>query len=698
MAIRIPILTSFDPKGLKAANTALAGLSSSVTSLTRNFALVGAGIAAGTALLGKAVMSASQFEAEFEGVNQVFKEAAGSVQAFADQAAKSAGLSATEALQASKTFGLFATGAGLGVQEAAKFSTTMVQLAGDLGSFNDVPTADALAAIQSGLMGQSEPLRRFGVFLDAARLRQEALNMGIYNGTGPLTTQQKMMASYSAILAQTTVQQGDFVAYGDTLGNQLKTISGDFQNLTKDIGQMLIPVITEAMPQIKEMALVIGEQLKKAIGSIDWKATIQAVIDFTSFLVANAETIAKVVAAIFILNTAFKLMAVASGIAKVAIALQTWVTAQLATGMTIATVATNILSAAMRLIPFVAIATGIALVVNGIMNIGNEAGKSSHNVRVLNGQITAGADKATASANQYVKVAGGFRLIENAADDAADAVDAFNKPKDSVARNRRNALREENRRLGKIPGSKASSGLFDFSSLLSTFTGDAASSGGGSSLVDELNKELDKLAKEAERAAREAEKSMQKIEADAQAERERAAAAEQAVLDQRQNAYQSFTDSVKQLFGQIKDSILSSFNLPTLGNSVNSITRNIGKLLERTKGFASSISRLSGMGLNSALLQQVIQAGPMQGSQLAAALVGGGAGFINQLNRAYGEFGDLAGGIAGVGTTGAFAGQQTINNYSIAVTGGLATGADVGRAVVNAISSYERQSGAAWRA
>jgi hypothetical protein len=173
---------------------------------------------------------------------------------------------------------------------------------------------------------------------------------------------------------------------------------------------------------------------------------------------------------------------------------------------------------------------------------------------------------------------------------------------------------------------------------------------------------------------------------------------ELAILEKRKSAYESFSDAVKNVFSQIKDSILSSFNLPTLGNSVNSITRNISKLLERTKGFARSISQLSGLGLNSALLQQVIQAGPMAGSQLAAALVGGGGSFISQINRAYNEFGDLAGGIAGTGTMGAFGSQQTINNYSIEVTGGLATGSDVGRAVVNAIRDFERQSGAAWRA
>jgi hypothetical protein len=83
---------------------------------------------------------------------------------------------------------------------------------------------------------------------------------------------------------------------------------------------------------------------------------------------------------------------------------------------------------------------------------------------------------------------------------------------------------------------------------------------------------------------------------------------------------------------------------------------------------------------------------------LAASLASGGSGVISQINQAYSEFGGLASGIAQTGTAGAFANRQTINNYSIAVTGGLATGADVGRAVVNAISSYERQSGAAWRA
>jgi vacuolar-type H+-ATPase subunit E/Vma4 len=179
---------------------------------------------------------------------------------------------------------------------------------------------------------------------------------------------------------------------------------------------------------------------------------------------------------------------------------------------------------------------------------------------------------------------------------------------------------------------------------------------------------------------------------------EEAQRAEEQRLEKRRAAYQSFADSVKSIFGQIKNSILSSFNLPTLGNSVNAITRNISKLLEKTKSFAKNITQLSGLGLNSALLQQVIQAGPIQGSQLASAIVSGGGAFISQLNAAYGEFGNLASGIAGVGTRSEFANQEVVNNYyQIEVSGGVGSGPTIGKAIVDAIKSYERTSGAVWQ-
>jgi hypothetical protein len=111
----------------------------------------------------------------------------------------------------------------------------------------------------------------------------------------------------------------------------------------------------------------------------------------------------------------------------------------------------------------------------------------------------------------------------------------------------------------------------------------------------------------------------EQVAAQEQAARELAAAQEQARrkeeerLRKRDDAYKSFANSVKSTFGGIKQSILSSFSLPNLGNSVNSITKNIKKLLDQTKNFARNITSLSKQGLTNDLLQQVIAAGPMQG-------------------------------------------------------------------------------------
>jgi vacuolar-type H+-ATPase subunit E/Vma4 len=209
---------------------------------------------------------------------------------------------------------------------------------------------------------------------------------------------------------------------------------------------------------------------------------------------------------------------------------------------------------------------------------------------------------------------------------------------------------------------------------------------------------LSKAQAAAQEAARKAEEAARAAAAEAARAAEEARRAEEERLEKRRASYESFANSVKNIFGRIKESILSSFNLPTLGNSVNSITRNIAKLLEKTKSFAKNITQLSGLGLNSALLQQVIQAGPIAGSQLASAIVGGGSAFISQLNSAYGEFGNLASGIAQTGTDRAFANQEVINNYyEIEVSGGVGSGPSIGKAIVDAIKSYERTSGAVWQ-
>jgi hypothetical protein len=665
MAIRIPILTSFDPKGMKQANAAFANLQGSVASLRSNFVLLGAAAVGIGAFLGKSVGAASDLQESVNAVNVAFGQSAAGILEFGETAARSLGTSQVAFNNAAVRFSAFAdriVGSG---NDASQFIADISVRASDFASVFNIEVAEALGVFQSGLAGEAEPLKRFGINLLQSEVNAYAAANGIGTLGSELTETEKVQARYGLLMQATSKTAGDFANTSDGLANSMRIMKSEIADTQAEIGQQLLPVLEEIVPVVREMVSEFGNKLLVAVKAVDWKSLLTQIADLTQFFITNIETITKVVAAIYILNTAFKLMAVASGIAKVAIALQTWATAQLAAGTAVATGATKLLTAAMRLIPFVA-------VIGGLVMMTDQYNKTKTAIQNTIPTLNAFATETIAVGNSaafltpYLSVVKQILVALLGASAAADLL-ATKTPSVSklTPRQADEMLRRSGTELVRTPAFV----LPDVQSILDSATG------GGGSVADVIAEELGAIN-------------------DAQAEAQRK---EQEIIDKRQQAYQSFSDSVKNLFGQIKENILSSFNLPTLGNSVNSITRNIGKLLEKTKGFANDISQLSGMGLNSALLQQVIQAGPLAGSRLASAIVGGGSAFISQLNSAYGEMGGLASGIAGVGTRSAFDNPTIANTYNIEVNGGVGSGPTIGKAIVDAIKSYERTSGAVWQ-
>jgi hypothetical protein len=103
------------------------------------------------------------------------------------------------------------------------------------------------------------------------------------------------------------------------------------------------------------------------------------------------------------------------------------------------------------------------------------------------------------------------------------------------------------------------------------------------------------------------------------------------------------------------------------------------------------------MGLDPALLQQVIQAGPVQGARLAASLVAGGADALGRINAGFGEIQTLGSEIGITGTQSRFGTAQQQQIININIEGGLDSSAAIGKAVVDAVRAYERTSGAVWQ-
>jgi hypothetical protein len=206
------------------------------------------GIAGGALFLKSAIEKAGDLQDTVSATGQIFGAQQGAIIEFGKSAAQSMGLSETAALKAADSFAVVGRSAGLSGDETAGFSTTLTQLAGDMASFYGGNVDDAVTAIGSALRGEMEPIRKYNVLLDDATLRHKALEMGIIsNIKTALTPQQKVLAANAAILAQTTIVQGDYNRTADQFSNVQRTMQAELENTTTALGTAFLPAATSAL-------------------------------------------------------------------------------------------------------------------------------------------------------------------------------------------------------------------------------------------------------------------------------------------------------------------------------------------------------------------------------------------------------------------------------------------------------------------
>jgi uncharacterized membrane protein YgcG len=341
-------------------------------------AFAAAGVAFG-AFAKIAVSSASDLAETISKVGVLFGSSAKEIEIFAGTAAKSLGQTKQQALDAAATFAIFGTSAGLSGQELSKFSIDFVKLASDLSSFNNTSPQDAINAIGSALRGEAEPLRRYGVLLNDASLKQAALSLGIITTTTQaLTPQQKVLAAQKLIFEQTTAAQGDFARTSDGLANQTKILTAQLENMKTEIGTALLPIVlqlatafsekiipnlqafvygltgnngfSDALTESQKTAFEWGERLKSVIGTVvDLKEELIVLggILATVFVVSKisaavAGTIALITGLIKAYN-ALKASAIVAGVA-------TYFALNPAAGVAAAAIAAGVLAAAQNLI------------------------------------------------------------------------------------------------------------------------------------------------------------------------------------------------------------------------------------------------------------------------------------------------------------------------------------------------------------
>lgn len=212
----------------------------------------------------KGISGAANLGESLSKVDAVFGGSAATITRAADSLAKAYGLPRQAILDAGASIGLVAKAAGQSQSAAADMGAQMARLAADASSFYNVPLEEALGKIRSGLVGESEPLRAFGVLLSEEAVAAEAVAMGLARSTRDVDQQAKVMARASLITRGLADAQGDLERTSGSTANQWRKLTGSLENTAVAIGQSLSPAIEAIVSGLTSTATAIGDWVESS--------------------------------------------------------------------------------------------------------------------------------------------------------------------------------------------------------------------------------------------------------------------------------------------------------------------------------------------------------------------------------------------------------------------------------------------------
>jgi hypothetical protein len=179
---------------------------------------------------------------------------ADSARKWSEEVSAALGLNAYAVRQNVATFQQMFTAMGMSEGAAYDMSRGITQLAYDMSSFFNIAPQEAFEKLRSGIAGEGEALRRFGVVIDEATIKQIAWKSGLAKTGEELNATQKVQARYLAIMQQTSKAQGDLARTLDSPTNQLRRLKVEMETTSIELGKALIPLLKDAMPSFRDLA------------------------------------------------------------------------------------------------------------------------------------------------------------------------------------------------------------------------------------------------------------------------------------------------------------------------------------------------------------------------------------------------------------------------------------------------------------
>ena len=198
---------------------------------------------------------AADVEDALGATDQIFKNSSEQVKSWASDLKTYYGITKGEALEYSNVMGAMLQNiGGLSEEESAKTSAALVELAGDLSAMFGGTTESAVNALTGALKGNNTMLDNYGMGVNDATIKTKAFEMGLYDGKGQMDLNTKQAATLALIMEQTADAQGQAAREADGASGSMKSFSTEIKNLSAEIGEVLLPIVTPLIQNVRDLA------------------------------------------------------------------------------------------------------------------------------------------------------------------------------------------------------------------------------------------------------------------------------------------------------------------------------------------------------------------------------------------------------------------------------------------------------------
>lgn len=184
------------------------------------------------------------------------------------------GLNPERMMNYQATFAQMASSMGVSSDVATDLSRALTEIGADLASVKNMSFEQTWENLQSGLVGMSRAVDKYGLNIRNVNLQQKLTSLGIEANIQEMNQQDKALLRTIIILENSQYAWGDLADTLQQPANQLRMLQSGVQNLGRTLGNLFLPIVARVLPYVNALVVALQRMIESLIALVgidfDW--------------------------------------------------------------------------------------------------------------------------------------------------------------------------------------------------------------------------------------------------------------------------------------------------------------------------------------------------------------------------------------------------------------------------------------------